>query len=48
MAATKKDKLTDGPVWSAATTPGNVKIAVDTIVPTPKAKKSLTLNVRSK
>ena len=31
-----------------ATTPGKVNIAVETIVPTPNARKSLTLSVRSK
>ena len=32
----------------SATTPGSVKIDVDTIVPTPNARKSLTRNVRFK
>ena len=40
IAANKKDKATAGPACSAATTPGNVKIDVDTIVPTPNARKS--------
>ena len=42
------DKATAGPACSAATTPGSVKIDVDTIVPTPNARKSLTRNVRFK
>ena len=36
---------TAGPAWLAATIPGKVKIAVDTIVPIPKANISLTPNV---
>ena len=48
IAANKKDKATAGPACSAATTPGNVKIDVDTIVPTPNARKSLTRKVRFK
>ena len=47
IAANKKDKATAGPACSA-TTPGSVKIDVDTIVPTPNARKSLTRNVRFK
>ncbi len=48
MAATMNEKTTAGPAWFAATTPGNVKIDVETIVPTPKAKKSLTVNTRAR
>lgn len=44
----KNDNATAGPACSAATMPGSVKIDVDTIVPTPKAKKSRTRSVRFK
>ena len=41
------DNETAGPACSAATTPGKVKIDVETIVPTPSARrKSRTRNVR--
>ncbi len=48
MAAAKNDNITAGPACCAATTPGKVKMDVDTIVPTPSAKKSLTPNTRCK
>ena len=48
IAAIKNDKATAGPACSAATIPGNVKIEVETIVPTPSARKSLTRKVRFK
>ena len=44
----RKIKLRLDQRCSAATTPGSVKIDVDTIVPTPNARKSLTRNVRFK
>ena len=46
IAANKNDNETAGPACSAATTPGKVKIDVETIVPTPSARKSRTRNVR--
>ncbi|CRG03946.1 Uncharacterised protein [Streptococcus pneumoniae] len=45
MAASKNDNATAGPACSAATTPGKVNIDVETIVPTPKARKSRTRKV---
>ena len=42
IAANKNDNETAGPACSAATTPGKVKIDVETIVPTPSARKSRT------
>ena len=46
IAANKNDNATAGPACSAATTPGKVKIDVETMVPTPNARKSRTRNVR--
>ena len=46
IAANRNDKATAGPACSAATTPGRVKMDVETIVPTPNARKSRTRNVR--
>ena len=37
--------MTEGPACVEATTPGRVKIVVETIVPTPNAIKSLTRKV---